>query len=208
MLNKISKDKAWDYFILIARFLLAWTFLRYGFSKLTTGQFGINEVEMTTQLKDLSLFKLSWYLFDHEPFKSFIGISQIICGILLLLNRTVIIGAFLFIPIAVTILIIDITFMPASLAQSFTWRLSFYILLDLLILWSYKDRMKVVWNAIWVNVNQKSTFPIWAYFLLPLFAIGLEIVGVIPRFMTKLILHPTEAFEGLMKIPEMLFNLI
>ena len=73
---KISKDKIWDYFILIARFLLAWTFISYGYGKLTVGQFGISEAEMATQLKDLSLFKVSWYLFEHEPFNSFWSFSN------------------------------------------------------------------------------------------------------------------------------------
>jgi len=202
--KKISKDKIWDYFILIARFLLAWTFLRYGFSKLTEGQFGINEVEMATQLKDLSLFKLSWYLFDHEPFKSFIGVSQIICGLLLLINRTTLIGAFLFLPIVATILVIDLTFMPISLAQGFAWRLSFYILLDLLILWHYKDRMKIIWKSIWDNVNTKFKFPIWSYLLLPIFAVILEIVGVVPKILTELILHPTETINSIMHIPKLI----
>jgi len=104
-MEKLPKERILDYFILAARFLLAWTFLGYGFSKLTEGQFGINEAEMATQLKDISLFKLSWYLFDYEPFKSFTAISQIICGVLLLVNRTTLIGAFLFLPIVTTILI-------------------------------------------------------------------------------------------------------
>ena len=149
MNTKISKEKLWDYFILIARFLLAWTFFGYGFSKLIDGQFGISEEEMTTPVKDLSLFKLSWFMFDHEPFKSFIGLSQIICASLLLFNRTVIIGAFLFLPIITTILIIDLTFMPIGMAQSFTWRLSFYIFLDLLIIWNSSEQMKVIWWTIW-----------------------------------------------------------
>lgn len=204
MKKKISKDKIWDYFILTARFLLAWTFLRYGFSKLSDGQFGVNEVEMTTQLKDLSLFKLSWYLFDHEPFKSFIGISQIICGLLLLINRTTLIGAFLFLPIVTTILIIDLTFMPSSLAQGFVWRLSFYILLDLLILWHYNDRMKVIWKSIWENVNTKFKLPLWSYLLLPVFALALEVVGFVPKFLSELIFHPTETIDSIMKIPELI----
>jgi uncharacterized membrane protein YphA (DoxX/SURF4 family) len=102
---KISKAKLWDYFILTARFLLAWTFLGYGYGKLTAGQFGISEAELATPLQDLSLFRVSWYLFDHEPFKSFIGVSQVLCGLLLLVNRTVLIGVFFFLPIAATILI-------------------------------------------------------------------------------------------------------
>jgi len=206
--KKISKEKIWDYFILTSRFLLAWTFLNYGYSKLTTGQFGINEVEMGTQLKDLSLFKISWYLFDHEPFKSFIGISQIICGMLLLINRTALIGAFLFLPIVTTILIIDLSFMPKVLAEGFAWRLSFYILLDILILRHYKDKMIIIWNSVWNNINTKFKFPIWAYLLLPLFAIGLEIVGLVPKILTELIIHPSETLESLSRMPEMIIELI
>jgi len=206
--KKISKDQIWDYVILTARFLLAWTFLGYGFSKLIGEQFGINEVEMTTPLKDISLFKLSWYLFDHEPFKSFITISQIVCGLLLLINRTAIIGAFLFLPIVATILIIDLTFMPSTLAEGFAWRLSFYILLDALILWHYKEKMKIIWRAVWHNVNTKFRFSIWAYMLLPLCAIALEIVGVLPKIITQLIKEPTETIESLSKIPEAIMEII
>lgn len=208
MKKKISKGKIWDYFILTSRFLLAWTFLRYGYSKLTAGQFGVSEVEMATQLKDLSLFKLSWYLFDHEPFKSFIGISQIICGILLLINRTALIGAFLFLPIVTTILIIDLSFMPTALAQGFAWRLSFYILLDFLILWHYKERMKAIWESLWNKMNTKFKYPVWAYLLLPLFAIGLEVFGVIPKILTQLIINPTETLESLSQIPKMIIEVI
>lgn len=202
--SKFSKNKLWDYFILTARFLLAWTFLRYGFSKLMDGQFGLNELEMTTQIKNLSLFKISWYLFNHEPFNSFIGISQIICGLLLLFNRTCLMGAFVFLPIVTNILLIDLSFMPLDLAYGFAWRLGFYLLLDLLILWHYKDRMKEIWKSVWYNVNTKYKFPIWAYLLLPLFAIGLEIMGAVPKFLTLLIFQPIETIGAVMNIPEII----
>lgn len=196
MKNKDFKANLWAYFILTARILLAWTFLGYGYSKLTASQFGVSEAEMATPLNELSLFKVSWYLFDQEPFKSFIGISQIICGLLLLFNRTVLIGAFLFLPIIITILVIDITFMPPLLAYGFAWRLSFYILLDLLIIWSYKDKIIVIWNTIWKKVSNQQKFPFWTYLLLPICVIGLEIVGAIPRFLTNLFLHPNDTIEG------------
>jgi len=207
-MKKLSKEKILDYFILAARFLLAWTFLGYGFSKLTEGQFGINEAEMATPLKHISLFKLSWYLFDYEPFKSFTAISQIICGVLLLVNRTTLIGAFLFLPIVTTILIIDLTFMPSSLATAFTWRLSFYIFLDLLILWHYKDKMRELWKSIWDNVSTKFKYPIWAYLLLPVTAFGIDLVGVVSKILTHLIFQPTKTIEGLMNIPELVIEII
>ena len=187
-LRTIPKEKYWDYFILVARFLLGWTFLRYGYGKLTDGQFGISELELLTPVKDVSLFRLSWYLFDHEPFKSFVGISQVICGSLLIVNRTAIIGAFIFIPIVSTILIMDLTFMSTGMAAGFAWRLSFYIILDLLILWHYREKMRVIWDSVWCNVATKFKFPIWAYLILPFLAVGLEIAGTLPKIVSNWIM--------------------
>ena len=178
MLNfqEIPKSKAWDYFILGARILLAWTFLSYGYSKLTDGQFGLTEAELLSPISELSPFRISWYLFDFQPFKAFIGVSQLICGTLLVWNRTAVLGAFLFLPIVATILIIDMTFMPEALAIAFTWRLSYYILLDFLILAHYKDRMIVIWNATVKGINTKFNYPIWVYLTLPVVVIGMEIL--------------------------------
>lgn len=36
-----TKAQRWDYFILAARGLLAYTFISYGYGKLTGGQFGL-----------------------------------------------------------------------------------------------------------------------------------------------------------------------
>ncbi|MEO0470544.1 MAG: DoxX family membrane protein [Bacteroidota bacterium] len=190
---KINKQKAWDYFILVARFLLGWTFLRYGFGKLMDGQFGLTEAELHTSVQELSTFKLSWYLFDMQPFKAFIGISQIICGFLLIINRTAILGAFMFLPIVATILIIDITFLKMP---GFYTRLGAYILLDLLILYHYKDRMLVIWAAVWQDVQTKFSFPAWRYLILPIMAIILEIALAMPKAIYHLITEP-ESFQQL-----------
>lgn len=209
LLDRISKEKYWDYFILGARFLIGWTFLRYGFAKLTDGQFGISETELGTPLKDLSLFRVSWYLFDHQPFKAFIGVAEVICGSLLIINRTAIIGAFMFLPIITTVLLIDITFMPSDMANAFAWRFSFYILLDLLILWYYKSKMAVIWNEVWQNVNTRFRFPIWAYLLLPPVAIAIEVGGILFRGVLRgilnVILYPITYFN---RLQELIINII
>lgn len=201
-----KKQKLWDYFILCARFLIAWTLLRYGWSKLTDGQFGITVEEMATPVKDLGLFRLSWFLFDHEPFKSFVGISQIIAGLLLLYNRTLILGVLFSIPILVNILVIDITYM--MMAEGFYWRLSYYLVLDFLILWHYKDRMIVAFKAVFNGLTTKFKYPIWAYLILPIMAIGLEILGVVPKILTGLILNPTGTLKGLSEIPDLILDII
>lgn len=200
-----KKQKLWDYFILCARVLIAWTLLSYGWSKLTGGQFGISVKEMETPVKDLGLFKLSWYLFDQEPFKSFVGVSQIIAGLLLLYNRTLILGVLLSLPILANILVIDITYIKMS---GFYWRLSYYLVLDFLILWHYKDRMIIAFKAIFIGLTTKFKYPIWAYLILPIMAIGLELLGVVPRLLSGLIFNPTETLKGLSEIPDLILDII
>lgn len=205
-LRKIPKAKYWDYFILAARFLIGWTFLRYGYSKLTEGQFGLNETELLTPISELSDFRISWYLFNLQPFKAFIGVAQLICGVLLVWNRTVILGAFLFLPIVTTILIMDMSFMPAGMAEAFTWRLSYYIALDLLILWHYKDRMLSIWEAVSKGINTKFKYPIWVYLTLPFVAILLEIIS--PKTIFNLLTSPVETLKGFAGLFKLLMDLI
>ena len=200
-----KKQNSWDYFILCARFLLAWTLLRYGWSKLTDGQFGITPEEMEMPVKDLGLFKLSWYLFDQEPFKSFVGISQIIAGLLLLYNRTLILGVLFSLPIWANILVVDITYLKMP---GFYWRISYYLLLYFLILWHYKDRVIVAFKAIFNGTTTKFKYPVWAYLILPVMAVVLEILGTVPRVLADFILNPTETWERLGKVPGLIIELL
>lgn len=109
-----------------------------------------------------------WYLFDHEPFKSVVGILQIICGLFLIYNRTAIIGVLFFIPMAVNILIMDISFMNESMAKDFTMRFTFYFILCFLILLHYKERIINIWKFAVIGVNTKYKHSILSYILLPL----------------------------------------
>lgn len=201
----LKKAILWDYFILCARVLIALTFLSYGWGKLTNRQFGLTEEQLSAPLKDLGLFKLSWYLFDQEPFKSFVGISQIIAGLLLLYNRTIILGALISIPILLNILIIDITYIKMT---GFYWRLSYYLFLDFLILWHYKDRLKQALSNISIGLSTKFKFPLWAYLILPLMAIVLEIIGVFPKIATGLFFNTGETLNELAKIPHFVMDLL
>lgn len=184
-MKELTKGQIWDYFILIARVLLAWSLIRYGWGKLTDAQFGVTEETMKLPLKDIDLFRLSWFLADHEPFKSFIGISQIFTAILILYNRTVIIGAFMSIPIWINILMWDMTFM--GLYTPFTVRLPFYLLLTFLILWHYKDKILSALQNCIKGTSTKFNYPIWTYLILPFLAICLEIVGALPSVAIQLV---------------------
>ena len=174
-----SKFPFSDYFLLAARVLLAWTLYRYGWSKLTEGQFGVDEKTMNMALKDIDLFRVSWYLANHQPFKSFIGISQIVCALLLTFNRTVIMGAFVSIPIWLNILMWDLTFME-GMTVAFTFRLSYYIILATLLIYQQKNRVLPALIRV-TEQNMTTKFPLWTYAILPLAAIGIELIGAIPN---------------------------
>ncbi|QHV94893.1 DoxX family membrane protein [Spirosoma endbachense] len=175
----LLKDQYWPYFLLSARVLLAWTLFHYGWAKLTGSQFGVDEKTMNLPLKEVGLFRLSWYLADHQPFKAFIGISQIGVSLLLVFNRTAIIGAFASIPIWLNILMWDITFME-GMTTAFTFRLSFYLLLTGLIL--YQSGNKVLPALQSLTENKSSiAYPYWVYLTLPVAAICLEVLGAIPN---------------------------
>jgi len=204
-LKSISKEKYWGYIILSLRLLLAFTFISYGYSKIAGTQFGVSPEVLNTPLKDLDLFKVAWHVFDHQPFKAFIGISQLICGVLLLINRTVLLGAFLFLPIAVVILVVDLTIMPKNTAIAFTWRLSFYILFDILIMLHYKSRLKAIWNNLWSRSKAKFKYPKWSYLLLPLVAISIEILSAIPQIIIYFINNPTYTLNYISNIVNSIF---
>ncbi len=182
------KDRIWDYIILAARVLLAFMLVSYGFAKLTAGQFGITKEAMNLPLKDIDLFRLSWYLADHQPFKSFIGISQIVTGLLLVYSRTLLIGAFMSLPIWMNILVWDITFMGIG-NNPFLVRIPYYLLLTFLIIWHYRKKVNTGVRELVSGTSTRFAFPLWAWLLLPLAAIALELTGSIPMVIRYLLHH-------------------
>jgi uncharacterized membrane protein YphA (DoxX/SURF4 family) len=189
-----TKAHLWDYFILTARVLLAYTFINYGYAKLSGGQFGLTPAQAVLPVSQLGLFKLSWYLFDQEPFRSFVGVSQVVAGLLLLWHRTALLGALLLLPIAANVLVIDITYLKMP---GFYWRLSYYIGLIFLIFWHYRTRMLVVFQTLTKELTTRFAYPWWAYGLLPLAAIGAEIVGALPHVLFQLVTNPLKTWQGI-----------
>jgi uncharacterized membrane protein YphA (DoxX/SURF4 family) len=188
-----TKAQLWDYTILAARVLLAGTFLSYGWAKLSNGQFGITAAEAAKPVSQLGLFKLSWYLFAQEPFKSFVGVSQVLAGLLLLWNRTALLGALLLLPIAANVLVVDITYLKMP---SLYGRLSYYISLIFLILWHYRSRMRVVWDALTRGLTTRFQYAWWAYLALPVAALTLELVGALPQILYSVSTRPGETWRG------------
>lgn len=201
----MNKAKLYEYFILCSRVLLAWTFFSYGWGKLTGGQFGISQDQLSEPVNQLGLFKLSWYLFDQEPFKSFIGLFQIFASVLLLFNRTHLFGALLLFSILINILIVNITFIKMD---GFYWRLSYYIVLDLLILYNSKEKVHLAFKNLSSGIFSKRKFPIWAYLILPLVAILLEFLIILPKILYGLIFNTKNTLYELNKLPDSFLEFI
>lgn len=155
-MKAISKAQVWEYLLLSARVLLAWTLFRYGWAKLTDNQFGVDAQTMSLPLKQIGLFRLSWYLADHQPFKAFIGVSQLIIALLLINNKTVIIGALASIPIWLNILMWDMTFME-GMTRAFMIRLSYYLILTGLILYQERDKIIPAINSFLTSTLRFNT---------------------------------------------------
>ncbi len=187
---KPSKDKINEYFVLTIRFLLALVFLNYGIAKLVGGQFGISAKDAMLPVKDLGLFKLFWYLMDQNPFKVFIGVFQIITAVFILINRAMLIGLFLFLVIVVNILIMDITYLKMP---GFYDILTWYILLDIYVLYYYRVRFINAWTILTAKFVFVNKYSWWVYLTLPLAAILLGgILIFVPRVLYLLITNPHE----------------
>ncbi|GAB3635734.1 hypothetical protein GCM10027422_13240 [Hymenobacter arcticus] len=190
-----TRERLPDYVVLAARLLLAFTFISYGYAKLNGGQFGLSTTELARPAGQLGLFKLAWYLFGQEPFKSFVGYSQILAGGLLLWHRTALLGALLLLPIAANVLVVDVTYLPHL--PAFQWRLAYYLGLIGLIGWHYRSRMVLVWRALTHGLRPRFRYPWWAYVLLPLAAVALDLVWVLPRLAYAALTQPTQTWRGL-----------
>lgn len=178
----------WDYFILTARTLLAFIFMSYGVAKLIGLQFSISPDVLAQPLGRASLAHVAWYCFGHEPFNTYVGVSQIVASLLLLWRRTALLGAVLLLPIATTIFIIDLTYLPDIIA--FRYALPFYLGLLLLIFYHHRDRVWLILRALIGEAATQRAYPWWAYLLLPVAAGLLSLGWLLPKYGVDFMLNP------------------
>ncbi len=193
-MKKISKGRVWEYLVLMARYWLAIILLLYSMAKLMGYQFYTNPDLLAAHVKDANLFQLSWFLADHQPFKSFVAIAQITTALLLMINRTAVIGALMAIPIWVNILIWDLSFMEGIMATQFGFRISYYLLLTGLVLWAYRDQIVLAYTYLTRHTQGLLPRRILLYVSLPVVGYALEFVvgklvnlsGYVYHFLTNL----------------------
>lgn len=167
---QITKQQIIDFTILALRWYLAIYMFDYGIGKITGGQFGIIDSEILNRpLKDVDKFHVAWHLFSlSKTFNIIVGITQIAGAILLVINRTLLIGALFLLTVLFQILLIDVAFTTDVFGAALPIRLSVMLLSDLAILFYYKDRMKLAWKNLTENVSTKLKYKWWNYLLVPI----------------------------------------
>jgi hypothetical protein len=165
--------------------------LSYGISKLTLSQFGVHDTTILEQpIKDIDSFYVTWHLFGRSPFFNIAtGLLEIIGGVLLIFNRTVLIGALLVLTILGQILIIDIAFTTVIHGPMLSLRIGGMILADLLILYYYKDKIIEAGQTLTKGISTRFKYKWWVYLLLPLTGFLMDFVFGSVTYPIKLILE-------------------
>lgn len=188
---KLSKAQLVDFIILSLRWYLAFYMFSYGLDKLLGGQFGVYDPAILEKpLKEVDKFQLAWHLFSlDKTFNVLVGLVQIIGAILIVINRTALVGALLLLPVLGQIFLIDIAFTTDVFGIALPMRLMGMIISDLLILFYYKERMVLVWNNLTKGTTTRFKYNWWIYILLPL-------IGFLMDFAFGLLSLPIKIFIG------------
>lgn len=191
MKPSISKEKIVDFVILALRWYLVWYMISYGWAKLTMSQFGVsNEAVLNTPLKEADAFYLAWHLYGESQFFNIItGLAEIIGGLLLIFNRTVLLGSLLVLTILAQILIIDISFTMGQHGYALPLRITGMILTALLILYHYKDKLMEAFKTLTNGISTRFSYKSWVFLLLPIIGFGLDFVMAIVMMPIKVLLE-------------------
>lgn len=95
----------------LLRFIVSFLIIFYGFAKLNGAQFTILSSELDKPMGQVSGFWLTWYYFGYSPvYSNFLGVVQIVGGVLLMFRKTTLLGSCLLLPVVSNIILIDIFF--------------------------------------------------------------------------------------------------
>ena len=187
---KLTREQVFDFTILTLRWYLAYYMADYGFSKLTGDQFGHRSAEiLNTPLKDVDKFNLAWHLFSLDrTYDIAVGIVQIIGALLIVINRTALVGTLMLLPILGQIFLVDLAFTTNVFGPALPIRLSCMLLSALLILYYFKDRMILVWNNLTKNTTTKFKYKWWVFILLPFIGLTTDLVFGVLTYPIKLLI--------------------
>ncbi len=160
----------------------------YGWAKMTGGQFGIHDPKLLEKpIKEVDKFYLAWYLFSlSKSFDIGVGLLQIIGALLIVINRTMLIGALFLLPILFQIFLVDVAFTNGFVLPI---RLGCMLVSDFIILFYYKDKMLAALKVLTTNVTTHFKYKWWIYLLMPIVGLLMDIVWAVITFPLHHLLH-------------------
>jgi uncharacterized membrane protein YphA (DoxX/SURF4 family) len=187
---KLTREQIFDFAILTLRWYLAVYMASYGWSKMTGGQFGLHDPALLDKaLRDVDKFDLAWYLFSlDKSFSILAGLLQIIGAVLIVINRTALIGALILLPVLGQIFLVDLAFTTSVFGPALTLRLGIMIISDILILFYYKDRMIIVWHHLTDGLTTKFNYKWWVFILMPLIGLSIDFLMGLLSFPIRLLI--------------------
>lgn len=186
-----KNEKIIDFGVLALRWYLVFYMISYGWGKLTMSQFGVYDTSIVEEpMKDIDSFYVAWHLYGRSTyFNITTGFIEVIGGVLLVFNRTALLGALLILSILGQILLIDIAFTMDVHGVALPLRISGMIVADLLILCYYKDKMLMAWKTLTNKITTRFTYKWWVYFLLPIIGFLMDFVIAIVTMPIKSLLN-------------------
>jgi hypothetical protein len=182
---KLTKAQIIDFLVLTLRWYLAYYMFDYGWAKIAGDQFGVFDPSLLNKpLKEIDKFHLAWHLFSLDrSFNMIVGIMQILGAVLIVFNRTVLLGALFLLPILGQIFLIDLAFTTNTFGPALPLRLAGMLISDLLVLAYYKDRIILVWNNLTKGTTTRFKYKWWIFIFMPL-------LGLITDFVIGILSYP------------------
>jgi|SRR5690606_27314871 len=188
MKTTVTKAQIIDFGVLTLRWYLAYYMADYGIGKITGGQFGVtNEEILNKPLKDVEKFYIAWHLFSlDKSFNIINGLMQIVGALLIVFNRTAIIGALFLLPVLFQIFLVDVAFTTEVFGSALPVRLAGMMLSAVLILFYYKQKIKDAFQILTSGVSTRFKYRWWVFLLLPLIGLLMDFVWGIVTLPLKL----------------------
>ena len=150
-----------EVFEIVCRLYVFFFLTFYGVGKIVGGQFytpDLVPIEIETMpIKEITNFDLAWVFMGRSfGYILFIGIAEILGAILLLFNKTKLIGTFILVPIMINIIVFDIFFLDkyGALASAII-----YLIMLFSILLIHKEKIiKVIKTLVLFEVVSKETY--------------------------------------------------
>lgn len=160
---------------------------RYAMVKFSGEQFAYGKNLYDKTINELSGLDLTWVFFSYSPiFSNIIACFQIIGGLLLLFNKTKLIGVTILFPILLNILLIDILYAGFPILEALI-NVSFYILVLILICYNQRVEISKAYNMLILNSKIQLNFK-QRIVQVVLVIIGFILTYIIINFIIKKIL--------------------